>query len=212
MKRFHVHLSVQDLDASVRFYSTLFAADPSVHEREYAKWLLEDPRVNFAISTRSGSPGIDHLGIQAEDAGELAELGARLQRAGEAVVAEPGAECCHARSDKVWSQDPQGTRWETFHTVGSITSYHGQDGVCELASARAADLVAMAGRQGATPAPAKNDASACCDETTPQGVCCAPKPGLAADAACCGPAIASTKARLQQAACALSGCGSDGRR
>lgn len=145
MKRFHVHLSVHDLDASVRFYSTLFAADPSVHEREYAKWMLEDPRVNFAISTRSGRPGVDHLGIQAEDAGELAELGIRLQRAGEAVVAEPGAECCHARSDKVWSQDPQGTRWETFHTVGAIATYHGAGGACEMSSARAADLEAMAG-------------------------------------------------------------------
>ena len=155
MKRFHVHLSVQDLDASVRFYSTLFAADPSVRESEYAKWMLEDPRVNFAISTRSGSPGIDHLGIQAEDADELAELGARLDRAGEAVVAEPGAECCHAKSDKVWSQDPQGTRWETFHTMGSIATYHGAKDSCEMSSARAVDLGAMAGQR-----PRKN--ASCC--------------------------------------------------
>ncbi len=147
MKRFHVHLSVRDLDASIRFYSTLFSAKPTVREPEYAKWMLEDPRVNFAISTRSGSPGIDHLGIQAENADELAELGARLDLAGEAVVAEPGAECCHARSDKVWSQDPQGTRWETFHTVGSIATYHGAAGACEMSSARAVDLEAMAGRE-----------------------------------------------------------------
>lgn len=147
MKRFHVHLSVHDIDASVRFYSSLFAAEPTVHQSEYAKWMLEDPRVNFAISTRSGSPGIDHLGIQAENADELAELGVRLDRAGEAVVAEPGAECCHARSDKVWSQDPQGTRWETFHTMGSIATYHGAKDTCEMSSARAADLEAMAGHK-----------------------------------------------------------------
>lgn len=207
MKRFHVHLSVQDLDASVRFYSTLFAAEPTVHESEYAKWMLEDPRVNFAISTRSGSPGIDHLGIQAEDADELADLGARLDRAGEAVVAEPGAECCHARSDKVWSQDPQGTRWETFHTVGSITSYHGAAGSCQLASAREADLVAMAAG-GATRAAT---ADACCDATTPQGVCCAPKPGLAADAPCCGPTLAAAKVAVRQAACRINGCGEQSR-
>ena len=145
MKRFHVHLSVQDLDASIRFYSTLFATDPTVRESAYAKWMLEDPRVNFAISTCSGSPGIDHLGIQAEDADELAELGARLNRAGQAVMAEPGAECCHAKSDKVWSEDPQGTRWETFHTVGNIATYHGAKDTCEMSSARAVDLAAMAG-------------------------------------------------------------------
>ncbi len=203
MKRFHVHLSVQDLDASVRFYSTLFAADPTVHEPEYAKWMLEDPRVNFAISTRSGSPGIDHLGIQAEEASELAELGARLDRAGEAVVAEAGAECCHAKSDKVWSQDPQGTRWETFHTVGTIATYHGAANACEMSSARAADLVLMAGGQATRPAPAE----ACCDDATPQGVCCSPKPGLAADATCCGPTLATTKVALREAARKISGCG-----
>ena len=155
MKRFHVHLSVQDLDASIRFYSTLFATDPTVRESAYAKWMLEDPRVNFAISTCSGSPGIDHLGIQAEDADELAELGARLNRAGQAVMAEPGAECCHAKSDKVWSEDPQGTRWETFHTVGSIATYHGAKDHCEMSSARASDLAAMTGQRP------QKDASCC---------------------------------------------------
>ena len=162
MKRFHVHLSVQDLDASVRFYSTLFAADPTVHEPEYAKWMLEDPRVNFAISTRSGSPGIDHLGIQAEEASELAELGARLDRAGEAVVAEAGAECCHAKSDKVWSEDPQGTRWETFHTFGGATTYHAGGAACATDGANCtpiqADMKPMA-EQGAS----------CC---SPKSGCC----------------------------------------
>ncbi|MCC7249111.1 MAG: VOC family protein [Lysobacter sp.] len=198
MKRFHVHVSVRDLNESVRFYSQLFAARPSVHESEYAKWMLEDPRVNFAISTRSGAPGIDHLGIQAENAEELAELGARLDAAGQAVVPEAGAECCHARSDKFWTQDPQGTRWETFHTVGSIATYHGASGACEMSSARAADLNALA-----ADAQASAGEASCCDATTPQGVCCAPKTDRPADAPCCGPVVAAAK----KVGCALSGCG-----
>lgn len=171
-----------------------------MHEAEYAKWMLDDPRVNFAISTRSGAPGVDHLGIQAESADELAELGARLDAAGQAVVPEAGAECCHARSDKFWTQDPQGTRWEIFYTVGRIAAYHGASGACEMRSARAADLNALA----ADASGSKIDA--CCDETTPQGVCCAPKTDRAADAPCCGPVVAAAK----KLGCALSGCG-DGR-
>lgn len=201
MKRFHVHVSVRDLDESVRFYSQLFAARPSVHESEYAKWMLEDPRVNFAISTRSGAPGIDHLGIQAENAEELAELGARLDAAGQAVVPEAGAECCHARSDKFWTQDPQGTRWETFHTVGSIATYHGASGACEISSARAADLNALAA--GGASANASASEASCCDATTPQGVCCPPKSDRPADAPCCGPVVAAAK----KVGCAVSGCG-----
>jgi hypothetical protein len=175
----------------------LFAAEPSVLEAEYAKWMLEDPRVNFAISTRSGAPGIDHLGIQAENAEELTELGARLQAAGQAVVPEAGAECCHARSDKFWSQDPQGTRWETFHTIGRITTYHGAKQACEMSSARAADLDVLAGRDVA-----EKDGAACCDASTPQGVCCAPKADRPADAPCCGPVVVAAK----KAGCALAGC------
>ena len=198
MKRFHVHVSVRDIEESVRFYSSLFAAAPSVHEREYAKWMIEDPRVNFAISTRSGSPGIDHLGIQAENTEELVELGARLDAAGQAVVPEAGAECCHARSDKFWSEDPQGTRWEAFHTVGRIASYHGAKEGCDLSSARAVDLKAMSG-----PSPADTAAKeACCDDTTPQGVCCAPKPDRPADAPCCGP----VKQVAKKIGCAAAGC------
>ncbi len=156
MKRFHVHLSVSDIDQSVHFYSTLFASAPSVHEPDYAKWMLDDPRVNFAISTRSGAPGIDHLGIQAESVDELAELGMRLDAAGQAVVPEAGAECCHARSDKFWSEDPQGTRWEAFHTVGRVASYHGGKAQCEISSARDVDLKALSGA-----AQAKSDAPCC---------------------------------------------------
>lgn len=201
MKRFHVHVSVRDLDESVRFYSQLFATRPSVHESEYAKWMLEDPRVNFAISTRSGAPGIDHLGIQAENAEELAELGMRLDAAGQAVVPEAGAECCHARSDKFWTQDPQGTRWETFHTVGSIATYHGASGACEMSSARAADLNALAA--GGASVNASADEASCCDATTPQGECCPPKSDRSVDAPCCGPVVAAAK----KVGCALSGCG-----
>ncbi len=122
MNRFHVHLNVEDLGASVRFYSQLFAAEPSVLKGDYAKWMLDDPRVNFAISTTGRGSGIDHLGIQAETADELAALGKRLERAEGAIKLEPGAVCCYAKSDKAWTEDPQGTRWETFHTLGDATT------------------------------------------------------------------------------------------
>ncbi len=205
MKRFHVHVSVRDIEESVRFYSSLFAAAPSVHERDYAKWMIDDPRVNFAISTRSGSPGVDHLGIQAENADELVELGARLDAAGQAVVPEAGAECCHARSDKFWSEDPQGTRWEAFHTVGRIASYHGDKQGCDMSSARGVDLKAMRGASSADAGEAAGT-EACCDDTTPQGVCCAPKTDRPADAPCCGP----IRQTVKKAGCAIAGCG-DGR-
>ena len=127
MKRLQVHVSVDDLARSVRFYSTLFSAEPTVLKPDYAKWMLEDPRVNFAISTGSGEAGISHLGIQAEDEGELAEVYERLSRAERPVVEEKGATCCYARSDKQWIADPQGVPWETFFTHGTATVY-GQSG------------------------------------------------------------------------------------
>jgi hypothetical protein len=127
MKRFHVHVSVDELAQSVRFYSILFSAEPTVLKPDYAKWMLEDPRVNFAISTGGGGVGISHLGIQTEDEGELAEVYERLSRAGRPVVEEEGATCSYARSDKQWIADPQGVRWETFFTHGSATVY-GQSG------------------------------------------------------------------------------------
>jgi catechol 2,3-dioxygenase-like lactoylglutathione lyase family enzyme len=199
MKRFHVHVSVRDIEESVRFYSTLFSASPSVLEREYAKWMLDDPRVNFAISTRSGAPGIDHLGIEAETADELAELGARLDAAGQAVVPEAGAECCHARSDKFWSEDPQGTRWEAFHTIGRVATYHGAKDQCDLGSARGVDLKALSGAE-------QTDAETCCDATTPQGVCCAPKTDRPADAPCCGPVKQVVEQTVKKAGCDIAGC------
>jgi catechol 2,3-dioxygenase-like lactoylglutathione lyase family enzyme len=123
MKRMHVHVSVRDLDASVRFYSTLFAATPSVVEADYAKWMLDDPRVNFAISTRGTPAGIEHLGIQVADADELHEVYERLEKADAPVLEEGETVCCYAKSEKSWIEDPQGIRWETFLTTGESTIY-----------------------------------------------------------------------------------------
>jgi lactoylglutathione lyase len=114
---------VHDLSQSIRFYSALFAAQPVVRKDDYAKWMLDDPRVNFAISTRSRKAGLDHLGIQAENAAELEDLGSRLAQADVAVTAQKGASCCYAKSDKYWTLDPQGIAWESFHTLGSVPVY-----------------------------------------------------------------------------------------
>ena len=124
MKRLHVHVSVDDLAQSIRFYSTLFSAEPTVLKDDYAKWMLEDPRVNFAISTQPGRvSGISHLGIQAEDEGELVEVYDRLARAERPIVEAKGTTCCYAKSDKQWIADPQGVPWETFLTHGESTVY-----------------------------------------------------------------------------------------
>jgi catechol 2,3-dioxygenase-like lactoylglutathione lyase family enzyme len=121
MNRFHVHLHVADLAASVRFYSHLFGAAPTRAEADYAKWMLEDPRLNFAISTRGEAGRIDHLGFQADDDAGLASLKARAQAADAAAVLDEGATtCCYARSEKHWITDPQGVAWEQFHTLGDI--------------------------------------------------------------------------------------------
>jgi catechol 2,3-dioxygenase-like lactoylglutathione lyase family enzyme len=128
MKRFHVHVNVHDLDASIRFYSNLFDAAPAVVKSDYAKWMLDDPRVNFAISTRDRAAGVDHLGLQAEDGAELAEIGRRLAAADAVTLAESATTCCYARSDKYWAEDPQGLRWETFHTFGEATTYYAPEG------------------------------------------------------------------------------------
>lgn len=120
MKRFHVHLHVNDLAQSIGFYSQLFAAEPVRTESDYAKWMLEDPPVNFAISTRGQGAGIDHLGIQTDDAGELQALKARAEAADLALLDEGATTCCYARSEKHWVTDPQGIAWEHFHTLGDI--------------------------------------------------------------------------------------------
>lgn len=123
MKRLHVHVSVADLGESVRFYSTLFAVDPTVRKDDYAKWMLDDPRVNFAISVRDKSTGIRHLGIQVETEAELADVFARLEHAHRPVLDEGQTTCCYAKSEKSWIEDPQGVQWETFLTTGESTVY-----------------------------------------------------------------------------------------
>jgi catechol 2,3-dioxygenase-like lactoylglutathione lyase family enzyme len=123
MKRFHVHLSVQDLDESVRFYSTVFGVPPTVRKEDYAKWMVEDPRINFAISKRGRKTGIDHLGFQIDSAPELAALREQAASALIPAVDRKDAACCYARSDKYWTRDPQGVAWETFHTLDAIPMY-----------------------------------------------------------------------------------------
>jgi len=124
MKRFHVHLHVDNLDKSIGFYSKLFAAEPTRTESDYAKWMLDDPRINFAISTRGKQPGIDHLGFQTDDADELSALKDRAEAADMALLDEGQTTCCYARSDKHWVTDPQGIAWEHFHTLGDIPVFN----------------------------------------------------------------------------------------
>jgi catechol 2,3-dioxygenase-like lactoylglutathione lyase family enzyme len=127
MKRLHVHVAVDDLERSIGFYSTLFSTQPSLLKDDYAKWMLDDPRVNFAISTRAGrADGVDHLGIQVETDGELRELAGRLKAAGETTRDQESTTCCYAQSNKAWVNDPSGIRWETFFTFGEATTY-GED-------------------------------------------------------------------------------------
>ena len=167
MKRMHVHVGVKDLDASIRFYSTLFGAQPSVTKYDYAKWVLDDPRVNFAISAgHHAEKGIEHLGIQVENGDELAEVYARLKAADRPVLEEGATTCCYAKSEKSWIADPDGVVWETFLTNGDATVY-GDSPTLTAASLNASD-------------------NACCSPLTPQGVCCDAKPELTSDTPCCG--------------------------
>ena len=126
MKRLHVHVAVHDIQQSVRFYSALFAAQPTVTKDDYAKWMLDDPRVNFAISKRGAKTGLDHLGIQAENEAELEGIGSQLAQADVSTLEQKGASCCYAKSDKYWTVDPQGIPWESFHTLGSVPVF-GED-------------------------------------------------------------------------------------
>ena len=126
MKRFHVHVSVSNLADSIGFYSRMFASDPAVVKADYAKWMLDDPRVNFAISQRGATLGLNHLGVQVESANELGEMHTRLQGLQGIVTEETDAACCYAKSDKYWATDPQGIAWETFHTLDTIPVF-GED-------------------------------------------------------------------------------------
>lgn len=156
MKRLHVHVGVEDLDRSIAFYSTLFGAAPTVAKGDYAKWMLDDPRVNFAISSGNhAAKGIEHLGIQAESRTELAEVYGRLQAAGRPVLEEGATTCCYAKSEKSWIADPDGIVWEAFLTNGDATVYGDSPALGALS------------------------------KTAAEGACCAPALP-AADLRCCG--------------------------
>jgi catechol 2,3-dioxygenase-like lactoylglutathione lyase family enzyme len=175
MKRFHVHVAVANLAESIAFYSDLFGAKPGVERPDYAKWMLDDPRVNFAISARGHKAGVNHLGFQADDASELAELGERANRAsGSATLEEKDAQCCYARGDKYWVLDPQGLAWEHFLTLGevpifgedtAITPNNGQENCC---------IPLYQNRSAANEAPATANASpaACCVPAAQRDSCC----------------------------------------
>jgi catechol 2,3-dioxygenase-like lactoylglutathione lyase family enzyme len=166
MKRFHVHVAVNDLDKSIAFYSAMFGEEPSVVKPDYAKWMLEDPRINFAISERGQAPGVNHLGMQAEDDAELETIHANLQKADTTVVAEKGTHCCYAKSDKYWVTDPQGVAWESFRSLGSIPLFGADE-------------------------PAAGEQSASCGSVTAASSCCAPESKAArpdcATSGCCTP-------------------------
>jgi len=171
VKRMHVHVAVDDLDRSIGFYSALFDAQPAIVKPDYAKWMLDDPRVNFAISARGREAGLDHLGIQVENKSELHEVYARLRKAGGTIVEQGDTACCYAKSEKSWIDDPAGIAWETFHTTGESTDYG--DGTGEN-DARLAPSKAQVAKSQTTRSQA------------PQA-CCAPQASVAAGAAsaCC---------------------------
>jgi len=161
MKRFHVNVSVADINEGIRFYSALFAGPPTVQKSDYAKWMLEDPRINFAIAQRGQVPGVNHVGFQVDSPEELTAMRGQLTAADNSIIEQADASCCYAKSNKYWVTDPAGVAWETFHTLDSIPIY-GQD----------TDL-----------AP-KDKVSSCCvpEKSETSAVCCAPK---AADESCC---------------------------
>lgn len=152
MKRFHLHVHVNDLAQSVGFYKQLFAAEPTRHESDYAKWMLDDPPVNFAISTRGHATGVDHVGIQTDNADDLAELKARAKAADISLRDEGQTSCCYARSEKYWVTDPQGLAWEHFHTLGDIPVFHDESATAATAGKTAAKA----------PDVAVKPAAACC--------------------------------------------------
>jgi catechol 2,3-dioxygenase-like lactoylglutathione lyase family enzyme len=160
MKRFHAHARVNDLESSVRFYSTLFGAEPTVYKADYAKWMLDDPRVNFAISAGSTEPGLDHLGFQVESDEDLATIASRLAAAGESVVKQEDASCCYARGNKGWVSDPSGISWEAFHTFGESTAY-GNDVAPRFVTSKPQ-------AEESCCAPAPSSSSACCSPVKAQ--------------------------------------------
>jgi catechol 2,3-dioxygenase-like lactoylglutathione lyase family enzyme len=168
MKRMHIHVGVKNLDESIRFYSALFGAEPAKLKPDYAKWMLDDPHLNFAISTRSGKVGVDHMGLQVDDASELNALRGHMSAANISTHSDGETTCCYARSEKSWVEDPNGVAWEAYHTMEDAQIYSTSQS-----------------------AGAPVSGAACCAPETPQSVCCAPKPELAADAPCCGAKVAA---------------------
>jgi len=174
MKRFHVHVAVNELAESVRFYSSIFGSEPTVLREDYAKWMLEDPRVNFAISRRGHSAGLNHLGFQVDEDSELRDMRTRLETADASLIEQAAQPCCYAKSDKYWVTDPQGIAWETFHTLESIPVF-GEDHTTEVTSSACcvplAQVKAADGKRKET-----GDASSCCVPTSAQmtvsGKCC----------------------------------------
>jgi catechol 2,3-dioxygenase-like lactoylglutathione lyase family enzyme len=164
MKRFHVHVAVPDLQQSIRFYSTMFGIEPTVVKPDYAKWMLDDPRINFAISARGSAAGVNHLGFQVDDASELEEIHGRLQGAG-AVTEEKNVSCCYARSDKYWVTDPAGVAWESFHSLGSVPLYHGDTNAADEAAC-CAPATTASGTAG------KDKAGCCAASAAPQKATC----------------------------------------
>ena len=165
MNRFHVHLNVADVPASLRFYTDLFGAEPTVRKDDYAKWMLEDPRINFAISNTGRAPGVDHLGLQVDAPEGLDAIGMRLDAAGGTVVPEDAAICCYAKSDKLWTEDPQGTKWETFYSHGEAVSYYGGESACATSGGSCTpDIGAMKEAAAASP-----ESASCC---APNSSCC----------------------------------------
>lgn len=160
MKRFHIHVAVTDLTASVRFYSALFAAEPTVVKSDYAKWMLDDPRVNFAISQRGTTPGLDHLGVQVDNEAELAEMHSRLEAAALPVDTQMDTACCYAKSNKYWTVDPQGIAWESYHTLNDIPvfgeSHHAKN------SAPASEVATCCAPSSRKPVGVSVKSSSCC--------------------------------------------------
>lgn len=201
MKRFHVHLHVKDLDQSIAFYSKLFAAEPARHESDYAKWMLEDPAVNFAISTRGAQPGIDHLGIQTDDPADLAAMKARAEAADMALLDEGETTCCYARSEKHWVTDPQGVAWEHFHTLAQIPVFReaataGTSACCTPAASTVAGSASAASAASCC-TPAASTASAS-DSAATAAPCCTPASGATSAA---GAAMAAEPAATEGACC-----------
>jgi catechol 2,3-dioxygenase-like lactoylglutathione lyase family enzyme len=160
MKRFHVHVAVNDLESSIRFYSALFGADPTVTKADYAKWMIEDPRINFAISERGTRTGVNHLGLQVDSDDELEVLRAQAERASPVTATESNVSCCYARGNKYWYTDPQGIAWETYHTLEQVEFF-----AAEKSAAKRSDAGAASGCCGPQPVAvdsASQKSAGCC--------------------------------------------------